>query len=327
MALSNDQYNAIIREYNKKQFKNKHIADSHYEEVCNKIDGFAELKQQEAEIAFRYGQEILNSTADASSKLECALKSIAEKRTKLLVANSYPADYLDTKYDCELCQDTGYTADNKQCICFKKEAIKLLYSQSLKKDLYERENFATFNFDYYSDKKLDKTSGKTMREQAKDAFRLCRVFVDSIDSVHGNLLIYGPTGVGKSFLANSIAKELIDTVHSIVHLDAPAFFKQLADYHFRNNEERIEQFSLYDCECLIIDDLGAELVNSFVISSLCECVERRRLSGKSTVFTTNLTPSDLKERYQDRTFSRLISDYTFIRLDGDDIRLLKKKLI
>lgn len=326
MSLANHQYDAIMREYNQKQFKNKNIADRHYQEVCEKIPEFSTLQKEEADTALFYGKQILEGNPDASAGLDAALNNIVGKRKSLLKAHGYPEDYLDIKFDCNICQDTGYTNNNEQCSCFRKAAIDLLYSQSQRLDLYKKENFSTFSLDYYSDKKIDPKSNRTMREMARDAFRLCKVFTDSIDISHGNLLIVGPTGVGKSFLANCVAKELIDSIHSVIHLDAPTFFKNLADYHFGKTDEDMETFSLYNCDCLIVDDLGAELLNSLVVSSLWECIEHRRLARKSTVFTTNLTLEEIQEKYNDRTFSRLISDYTYIRLDGDDIRFIKKTL-
>lgn len=325
MSLANHQYDALMRRYNQIQLKNKRIADMHYQEVCDKVPEFKELELKEADLALKYGKLILCGQEDASEKLEDALNEIKNKRIELLISNGYPKNYTEIQFDCCLCKDTGYTKDMKPCTCFKKAAVALLYDQSSKQDLYNNENFNTFSLEYYSDTKTDPNTEKSMRVLAKEACLKCADFVKNFDTVKSNLIICGPTGVGKSFLANCIAKELIDNIHSVIHMDAPLFFKTLADYHFRNDEQK-ELPAIYDCDCLIVDDLGAELINNFVVSSLCECVERRRMAKKSTVFTTNLLPSELKEKYQDRTFSRLIADYTFIRLDGDDIRLLKKNL-
>lgn len=326
MSLANHQYDAIMRRYNQIQLKNKRIADIHYQEICEKIPEFKELELKEADLALHYGKLILCGNENASEQLEAALNSIKNKRTELLVANGYPKNYTEIQFDCCLCQDTGYTSDMKPCTCFKKAAVALLYDQSTKQDLYKEENFDKFSFDYYSDSSIDPNSGKSMKTMAKEAYCKCMDFADGFDNTWANLVICGPTGVGKSFLANCIAKELIDSIHSVIHMDAPSFFNTLADYHFRNSDGNSELPAIYDCDCLIVDDLGAELINNFVVSSLCECVEKRRIAKKSTIFTTNLSPGELKEKYQDRTFSRLIADYTFIRLDGDDIRLLKKNL-
>ena len=324
MSLANYQYDAIMRDYNRKQFANKRIADRRYEEVCKTIPAFAALAQEESAVTLRYGEQMLHGASDASEALSEALRHIDEQKSLVLVQHGYPADYLDTPCSCPKCHDTGYIDDVTPCSCFRKAAVALLYDQSARQDIYKRENFKTFSLDYYSDTRIDPVSGKTMRQQAKEALLICRRFAEELDQKHGNLILYGPTGVGKTFLANSIAKYLIDTIHSVVHLDAPAFFKALADDHFRSKEDDGSAAGFSACDCLIVDDLGAELLNSFVVSSLCECIEYRRLHGKSTVFTTNLGPAELKAQYQDRVFSRLIADYTFLHLDGDDIRLLIK---
>lgn len=326
MSLANHQYDAVMRRYNRTQLKNKRIADMHYQEVCDKVPEFKELEIKEADTALHYGRLILCGNSEASEKMEAALNEIKEKRQELLSKNGYPKNYTDIKFDCDICHDTGYTDDMKPCTCFKKAAVELLYDQSMKQDLYRKENFNSFSLDYYSDTEINPNTGKSMRDLAREAYQKCMAFTEYFDTIWANLIICGPTGVGKSFLANSIAKELIDSIHSVIHLDAPTFFKVLADYHFRNSDDNNELPAIYDCDCLIVDDLGAELVNNFVVSSLCECIERRRIAKKATVITTNLGPGELKEKYLDRTFSRLIADYTFIRLDGDDIRLLKKNL-
>ena len=323
MSLANYQYDALMRAYNKKQLANKHTADRRYEEICKKIPAFNALVQKEADLTLHFGELMINGNLTASDELADALDKINTEKNNLLVRNGYPKNYLEIPCSCQKCHDTGYIDNITPCSCFKKAAVALLYDQSAKQDIYDKENFKTFSLRFYSDTQIDEISGKTMRSQAADAYHVCKRFAANIDKSHDNLMIYGPTGVGKTFLANCIAKSLIDTIHSVIHLDAPAFFKKLADDHFHNSSED-DASGFYDCDCLIVDDLGAELTNNFVISSLCECIEHRRLSGKATVFTTNLNPSEIKLQYMDRTFSRLISDYTFLHLDGDDIRLLIK---
>jgi len=45
-------------------------------------------------------------------------------------------------------------------------------------------------------------------------------FINEFDSVFSNLFFYGDTGVGKTFLSNCIAKELLDTGHSVIYFTA-----------------------------------------------------------------------------------------------------------
>ena len=82
--------------------------------------------------------------------------------------------------------------------------------------------------------------------------------------------------------------------------------------------------NIFDCDLLIIDDLGTELSNSFTVSQLFLCLNERILRKKSTIISTNLGLNQLAEIYSERTFSRISSNYTMIKLFGDDIRIKKK---
>lgn len=81
-----------------------------------------------------------------------------------------------------------------------------------------------------------------------------------------------------------------------------------------------------NCDLLIIDDLGTELVNSFVASQLFFCVNERIINHKSTIISTNLTMENFLETYSERIFSRISSNYTMLKLIGNDIRIQKKLL-
>ena len=81
---------------------------------------------------------------------------------------------------------------------------------------------------------------------------------------------------------------------------------------------------IFDCDLLIIDDLGTELANSFTVSQLFLCLNERLLRKKSTIISTNLSLESLVNTYSERTFSRITSNYTMLKLTGDDIRIKKK---
>ena len=83
---------------------------------------------------------------------------------------------------------------------------------------------------------------------------------------------------------------------------------------------------VFDCDFLIIDDLGTELTNSFISSQLFCCINERIINKKSTVISTNLTMEDFLDAYSERTFSRVTSNYTMLKLVGNDIRIQKRLL-
>ena len=134
--------------------------------------------------------------------------------------------------------------------------------------------------------------------------------------------------MGKTFLSHCIAKELIDSAHSVIYFSAFELFDTFAKNTFRKGVKEDEQAELYsyifDCDLLIIDDLGTELTNSFVSSQLFLTINERLLRKKSTIISTNLPIDIFADTYSERVFSRITSNYKMLKLIGDDIRIQKK---
>ena len=157
------------------------------------------------------------------------------------------------------------------------------------------------------------------------ALKSCHEFVDTFGEEFRNLLLYGDTGVGKTFLSHCIAKELLEHSFSVIYFTAAQLFDIFARSTFRREEEAgVDCQHIYSCDLLIIDDLGTEMSNSFTNSQLFICLNERILRKKPTLISTNLSLEDLKNIYSERIFSRITSSYTVLRLTGDDIRIQKK---
>jgi len=203
----------------------------------------------------------------------------------------------------------------------------MLYTSSNLKEMLQTENFNHYTYQYYSENFQDQATGLTALSAAKRAYTQARHFIDSFDSEFNNLLLYGDTGVGKTFISNCIAKELMDTSHSVIYFSAFQLFEALAKstFEYNTNYDDVVQY-IFDCDLLIIDDLGTELTNSFVSSQLFLCVNERILRKRSTIISTNLSINRLVDTYSERTFSRISSNYTMLKLVGEDIRLKKKRM-
>ena len=234
------------------------------------------------------------------------------------------SDYLKPVYHCPDCKDTGYV-NGRRCHCFEQAAINLVYTQSNLKEILERENFSTFSFDYYSADDINPATGHSSLETARDAVAKCHDFIDHFDSTFSNLYLYGDTGIGKTFLSNCIAKELLDRGHSVIYFTAFQLFDILSKGVFKRDEEALlSHRNIFDCDLLIIDDLGTELSNSFTTSQLFLCINERILRQKSTIISTNLGMNQLADIYSERVLSRISSNYTLLKLFGADIRILKR---
>ena len=136
-------------------------------------------------------------------------------------------------------------------------------------------------------------------------------------------MFYGDTGLGKTFMCNCIAKSLLDKGHLVIYQTAFKMFEIIEDYKFKNADSHISKENyenLFDCDLLIIDDLGTELTNSFTNSELFNILNTRLLSGKKTIISTNLSPMQLGSNYAQRIFSRLFDRFKMVKFIGKDLR-------
>ena len=327
MALSNSQYELLMRIYEQKQLDNESRLRRRYEDVYRRIPKLEEIDHSISAFSVAQARKLLEGDNLALSSLKDNINRLSARKLQLLKENGYPENYLELQYTCPDCKDTGYIGSRK-CHCFQKAIVDLLYTQSNLQEILEKENFSTFRLDYYSYNHIDPVKGRSSREAIDTALKACHEFVDTFSSEFRNILLYGDTGVGKTFLTHCVAKELIDTSFSVIYFTAAQLFDVFARNTFGKREEAKDDSyeHIYSCDLLIIDDLGTELPNSFTTSQLFVCLNERILRQKSTMISTNLALEDLKSIYSERTFSRLSSNFTMLRLTGDDIRIQKKLL-
>lgn len=326
MALKNSQYDAIIREYNQTQLKNQRIWDERIKQIYAQHPSFDEIDRKIASLSVEQGKKLINGEIEMLNHLKEQIENLSRQRITLLESLGYPKNYLDPIYTCTDCKDSGYI-NNKKCHCFQRAAIDMLYTSSNLKEVLKVENFNQYTYQYYSDGFKDASTGLTALSAAKRAFTQAKNFVEHFDTEFLNLLLYGDTGVGKTFLSNCIAKELMDSSHSVIYFSSYQLFDALAKSTFSPDSEYDDTIQyIFDCDLLIIDDLGTELTNSFVSSQLFLCVNERLLRRRSTIISTNLSIDKLVDTYSERTFSRISSNYTMLKLIGDDIRLKKKRM-
>lgn len=327
MALRNEQYNQILRDYDERRLQSKRELDKRIQEAYEAIPELKGLEDEIISLSAQSGRLALFGDTEALAELNTKTERLVKKQKLLLCAHGFPEDYLDLHYQCEKCKDTGFIGSEK-CSCFKQAVADLLYEGSNLKAVLERENFGTFSFKYYSDDYIDETIGLSPLENMRKIVAGCKSFIKNFGKRHDNLLFLGNTGVGKTFLANCIAKELLDRGYTVIYLTAFRLFDILEKYKFGKEEEdslsAASQFEyILDCDMLIIDDLGTELANSFTTSQLYLIINERLLRQKSTLISTNLSLDNLIANYSERIYSRIISNYSIRRIVGEDIRLLK----
>ncbi len=317
MALTNAQYDAIMHEYEERRSLHRQELEERQRYVYENVPGYKELEDATATASVNFGKRLLSGERLDRSALKRELAELSNQKLTLLTDAGFSSDYLDMGYTCQDCKDTGYIG-NEKCHCFKQKIIEALYDKSNLKMLAKSANFKIMTDKYYSGEDLTRFHG---------AVHLCEDFINNFNSDYQNLFIYGTVGTGKSFLSVCVANDLLKKGNSVIYFSASGLFKMISQYIFDaklKSEQRAFYDDLYNCELLVIDDLGTESVNTLTLTELFSLINERDSRKKSTIITTNLSLEQLQNIYSDRIFSRITSNYKLIKLSGQDIRKLKK---
>lgn len=326
MGLSNAQYEAIMRIYSQRQLKSRHDLNARKAEIAEKIPAIPQMNDEVSSCAAAAARKLLAGDQNAVTKLRAQIADLKEQKEVLLKSHGYPADYLEPRYHCPDCRDTGYI-DNRKCHCFREQEINLLYEQSNIRTVLEKENFSTFSYDWFDDEKKDPRSGMTARENMARTVRICQEYIEDFRTKKGNLLFTGKTGLGKTFLSNCIARELIERYHSVVYLPASQMFDIFSRDRFSYDDDedlRSRAEYLMECDLLIIDDLGTEMINTFTVSQLFTVINERLNRANGTIISTNLPVNEMRDVFTERVMSRIISAYQIIPFFGEDIRIRRR---
>lgn len=318
MPLSNSQYDSIMRTYEERQLAHQRERNARLAEVREALPEYDALSHEESALFLQKADRLLDGQSEDARRISEEIALIRAKKANLLSRAGYPADYLSMQYTCPLCKDTGY-ADGVKCACFRQASVSLLYEQSGIRELLKQDNFDALSYEYYEGEDLTRF---------QNAVTTCKNFIRNFNSDYHNLFFYGTVGTGKSFLSGCVAKELIEKGNLVIYFSATRLFNELSRCAFqRENRGELNSFldDLFECDLLIIDDLGTELTNSFVASQLFSCLNERHIRKKATVISTNLSLQELSDRYSERIFSRITSSYEICKLSGPDIRMYKKR--
>ncbi len=309
--------NLIENIYKERVLTNQRILKAR---VDSTYDRYPHLKELDDMISSKIISDTLKRiNSDSPSLSDNELDNLKLERAAYIKEIGISDDYLSSYYHCDKCRDTGYLEDGTLCTCFIELKARLLIESSPIKNRIATDTFDNFSFDYYSDEVNE--SGISPKAAAKEAYNAAVAFVKGYPS-GDNILLTGPTGVGKTFLTTAIVGELVRNAHMVCYLPAADLFEIMGDYTFNRKASRdITYRDIRDSKLLIIDDLGTELNSGFVDSTLFSLVNNRINQGLSTIISTNLNINQIGENYSTRIASRIFEKYKVIRLFGNDIRL------
>ena len=319
MNLSAAHYDAIMREYDNQRLENMHALNSRIQGVYDRFPEIKQIDTQISELAENFAQSFTKEHVMSFEEYRRKLSDLRMEKEALLKCYRIDPQMLQMQYHCPDCKDTGYI-ENEKCHCFKQRIIDEMYQQSNLREILNAENFSTLSYQYYDQENMEKM---------QIAIETCKKFTENFDKTFENILLCGTVGIGKTFLSNCIAKEILDQGHSVLYLSAFQLFDLMAKNSFSGNAHQEDMVAkqyphIFESDLLIIDDLGTELANSFTMTGFFLVINERILRKKSTIISTNLSPEEILTTYTERCASRIISNYTMLKLSGSDIRLKKK---
>lgn len=298
-------------------------------EVYQKIPRVCEIDHALSNTAAAVLHAALQNGTDPTAAIENLRTqnlSLQDERRGLLVRYGYPANYLDEVPVCARCSDTGYCGSTP-CDCLKKRyAIRLTEALSTILPIREQ-NFERFRLDYY-DTTYNARLGLSAQENMVMNRDTCREYANTFSHASPNLLLYGSTGLGKTFLSSCIAKVVSEHGFSVAYDTAIRIFASYESVKFNSpdTDEAARRIRKYEqCDLLIIDDLGTEMITAFTISTLYGLLAERLMRHRPIIVNTNLIPADFDKRYSPAIASRLTGDFVPLRFFGDDIRIIKQK--
>ncbi|RKD22210.1 DNA replication protein DnaC [Caminicella sporogenes DSM 14501] len=316
----------ILLEYEKKRDRAQRELEYRKSQVYEIIPRIKEIDEEISKTGIKISKAILQNTDNYLEKvneIKEYTKKLKQEKAILLTENNIPLNFLEIQYECSKCKDSGFLDSGEKCNCFKQKLIDKAYEMSNISHLLKEENFKNFNIDLFSDEKFEDENLSPKQNMLK-ILNICEGFVFNFDKKNDeNLLFYGSTGLGKTYLCNCIAKSLLDKGKIVIYQTAFKILEILEEYKFNSNQSpeiKLSYELLFDCDLLIIDDLGTELANKFTNIEIFNIINSRLIQNKKTIISTNLSPADIIKIYGERTASRIFGKFTILKFYGPDLR-------
>lgn len=332
--MSNSTLKNLLKDYEQKRMNAFLDLDNRKTSLYSSNKRLAEIEIELNSFALNTARAILsvNNEMNSVDALKEKIDNLKKEKEMILNNLNIGKDFFKPRFECDLCEDTGYVRNGYNfnlCSCIKQKLFDIEYNKSnianLKTDI-----FSNFNIDLYSNNVNEDlySSNISPRDNIKNIKDIALNFIDNFDNdSEKNLLFLGNTGLGKTFLSNCIANELLKKGKTVLYQTAPVMLDTIIDYRFNKNNSSSIYENILDVDLLIIDDLGTECMNSMKFSELFNVINTRLLNQNNhitkTIISTNLNLKELSEKYDERIFSRFVGYYNICRFFGEDIRFKK----
>lgn len=326
MSMSRSEIITTLQgEYALKRERNQRQLEERERRVRERSPEIGRLLDENRALLMDSSRAALKNPAKAREIMERARASARQNRSQmgeLLEAAGFPRDALELQYDCPECRDTGYVGQpvKRFCKCFERRMMSLAYENANMAGL-EQQCFENSNLTIFPDEPTE--LGINQRRMMAYAFQYGEEYAQNFpDNSKRNLLLYGPSGLGKTYLLNCIARRVLDRGFSVLKVTAYRMLEGMRKAHMGEDDQG-ELRMMMECELLLIDDLGTEpLLRNVSLEYLFTLFNERMVNRRHTVVATNLTPNDILARYNERIYSRMVDQEStrIFQFAGRDVR-------
>ena len=331
--MSTNNLESLLSEYEQKRRKAEMDLDERIENLYKKFPELEEIDDKINQISIDKTKAILNKQ-NGIEEMDKEISKLKKQKEDFLNNNNIKLEYFEPTYECKICKDTGYVQDinNKtvMCNCLKQKLLNMSYNKSNLSDI-KKENFENFNINLFSDeintqKYKIKCSPRQNMINIKNA---CMKFIENFDNLdEKSLLFVGNTGLGKTYMSNAIANELLKKGKTVLYQTAPVLLETIIDNKFNKyKNHNADNFykNVLNVDLLIIDDLGTESINTLTVSELFTIINTRILNLNNkptkTIISTNFSIEQIFKNYEERIGSRIAGNYNIYQFVGEDLRL------
>ena len=321
----------LQQEYARRREDNLILFEERQQQACERCPGLRELLQARHNAVMNGVRATLlsaNKSPSTGSGLSALMADLNRQIGEKLAQGGLPSDALQPVYTCPVCRDEGYLYDpsRRMCECMRKEYHRRLLAES-----GVSENGPSF--DAFDETLFEAEADEKGRSQRKSAIAIrdvCLGYAETFPSTPvRDLLLTGKSGLGKTFMLQCIARRTAERGYLPLYTSAYRLFETARKAYIENNSELLS--AMMEAPLLLIDDLGTEpLLNNVTVTQLFNLLNERQMAGRHTVISTNLSMSELQERYTERIASRFLDQASCRRLVfiGDAIRRkLKRKAV
>lgn len=202
--MNNSILNYLLKEYEKIRLNNIHDLESRKKELYLSNPKLQEIDDKISKLSIDSAKLILkNNSRNTLNYLKKEIENLKNEKEKFLKTLNLNLDYLQPKFNCNICKDTGYVFESgktSMCNCLKQKIYNIEFNQK-NENIIKSQNFNAFNINLFSEEINEQkySSNISPRENILDIKNAAINFINNFDDENTkNLIFSGGTGLRKN---------------------------------------------------------------------------------------------------------------------------------